>query len=74
MGRERGKRAPEEPPLPADKCRRQLVPFAKPGQTQCQAGVERTPIFTAVGDTFGSGCSWELEVSVWFWSIKMDVA
>lgn len=73
IGREREKRAPEEPPLPADKCRGQLVPLAKPGQRRCQSGVERAPIFTAVGDTFRGSCSWELEVSVWFWSIKMDV-
>lgn len=73
-----GGRGGEEPhksnPLPAEKRKGQLAPFANPGPRQFRAGVERAPIFTAAGGTFGGGCSWELEVSVWFWSIKMDVA
>lgn len=61
-------------PLLQTNARGSWLLFGNPRPRQLRAGVERAPIFTAAGGTFGGGCSWELEVSVWFWSIKMDVA
>lgn len=76
VGRERGKKEPRKSsPLPAAEGEGQLALLCQPGaEAVWGGGVERAPVFTAAGGTFGGGCSWELGVSVWFWSIKMDVA
>lgn len=62
-GRERRKRAPEEPPLPADKCRGQLVPFANPGQGSVRL-VWKEPLFLQLLGTLSEGAavgSWRFQ-------------